>query len=336
MQRSETPRATDMEWDALREKTLAAHEVPALFEEIEVDDSGDQLEEFTNADGIPVGAYATELALWEMKTGRYTPAPNAKRSLWSRIKHGVIANAMDHLGYPEIDHRPGVMLHPRLDAMSSRLDALASRDGHTYEPVIAFNVPSTKVSTWRGSDGDWQPPFHVLLQAQHHMAVRRCEAVHVVALVGGVDPRTFLIEADPEMIEDIEAAVVDFFEAVASDTQPRPDPDRDLRVLQRLAPPKEDEGAEADLSEDRAFLDLINERNALTKQRSDLEKDIKRISAQITERMSGFERARISDTQEVAWVRKKGGPVSYIAKPSVHFVVRKIPQARKDKAASAS
>lgn len=329
MQTFTAPRPTDMDWETLREKTLGAHETPALFEEVEIDDEDDRHETFTTASGVPVGAYATELSLWEMKTGRYTPDPRSRRSLWSRIKHGVIADAMEAKGFAHIDHKPQVMLHPRLDIMASRIDALVSLDGLTWEPVIAFNLPVRKVALWHGDGGEKTPPHHVVIQAQHHMAVRRCDRVHVVALSGGVDVWSFEIAADADLVSEIEAAATDFFADVAADRQPPGNPDRDLNVLQRLAVPNKNQGTHADLTDDTELLDLVNAREAKTAEMKALKSDVQRISAKITERMTGIETARVSDHKELAWVRRKGGPVSYISKPSAHIMLRNIPKSRK-------
>lgn len=297
-------RTTDADWGEIRRTTIAAHETPALFETIaEMAGDDEEREEFQTEDGAPVSAYSSPLALWEMKTGRYSEAGSRKRGLWSRIKWGVMTAALEERGI-EMRRPAGVYVHPQHDFMSSRIDNEASEDGGaTWVPVISFNVAGTMTDQWRNATGEWTAPEYVHIQAQHHMACTGAEKVFVVALFGGITVRFFVIERDEELVEDIVGAICDFWALVEQDKQPRHSGARDVQVLNRICSRINPTGRVIDKRKDKTFLSLIEKKKAKAAQKGALEKEIKEINALLAVEMDGVESALISDTQQYVWIR---------------------------------
>jgi len=296
------PVISEASWMEIRQETIAAHEVTALMQ-ADADTVGEDHEEFETEDGAAVSAYASPLALWEMKTERLKAAGAATRKgLWARIKFAVIDNACEERGL-ETRRPAGVYLHPKRPHMSSRIDLEVSEDGGTtWLPGLAFNVAQKMMDSWRTAVGEWATPEHVFLQCQHHMAVTGAERVYVFALMGGVETRVFVEERDDEMIADIEDAVDSFWDAVKQDRRPPADPARDLATLNRLNSRVMPDSPVADLRGNAEVSALVERQAAKTKQKTALEKEIDQIKAELSEHMEGKSAAILSDTQQLKWI----------------------------------
>lgn len=297
------PRITDADWSDIRRTTIAAHETASLFETVAENATLDEdHEDFEDDAGNPIGAYGSPLALWEMKTGRYTDSPNRKPGLWSKIKWGVITTACQEHGI-ETRRPEGVYLHPELDFMSSRVDMEGSDDGGaTWDPIVAYNVAGTLADTWRNAVGDWCTPEHVRIAAQHHMAVSGASRCIVIALFGGVSLKLFVVERDEELVEAIVETIEAFWDCVANDRRPAPSGARDAQVLNRLCSQINPETDVVDMRKDHEFISLIERKEALASEKNKLDKEIKELNAQITAKMDGVGSAIISDTRQYGWV----------------------------------
>jgi predicted phage-related endonuclease len=297
------PRITNADWTEIRRATIAAHETASLFESVaETVETGEDHDDFEDDIGNPIGAYGSPLSLWEMKTGRYTESTNRGPGLWSKIKWGVISLAAQEKGL-ETRRPEGVYLHPQMDFMSSRLDMEGSEDGGaTWDPIISYNVAGTLADTWRNATGAWTPPEHVRIAAQHHMAVSGAARCFVVALFGGVSIKTFVLERDEELIEDIEATIESFWSCVVENRRPASSGARDAAVLNRLCSQIDPETEVVDMRKNPEFLELIERKESLSAERNKLDKEVKAINAQITEMMDGVGSAIISETRQYSWV----------------------------------
>ena len=318
-------RVTNADWSEIRGTTIAAHEVPALFESVaENAETGEEHDDFETESGTPVSAYGSPLSLWEMKTGRFKDAGSNKRGLWSRIKWGVITAACEERGL-ETRKPLGVYLHPEIDFMSSRVDTEVTEDGGaTWLPLISFNVAGTVSDMWRNAVGEWTPPEYVHLQAYHHMAVTGAEKCFVVGLFGGVTVRFFAIERDNEMIEDIEETIKAFWACIDEDRRPGASGARDVQVLHRLCSVIDPKTSVVDMRNDRDFIALIEKKAALAAKKTATEKEMKAINAQIAERMDGVGSALISDQKQIAWSYTAASEVSYTRSASASLRTKKI------------
>jgi hypothetical protein len=196
VEKTHQPLISDADWSQVRSTTMAAHETPALFESVAelANIDSDDHQDCETEEGTPVSPYGSPMSLWELKTGRYNDVGNGKRGLWSRIKWGVMTAAAEERGI-ELKRPDGIYIHPDIPFMSSRIDMDATEDGgSTWIPMISFNVAGTLAETWRNAVGDWTPPEHVQIQAQHHMAVSGTEKLFVVTEV--IDMRN-----NPDFVE---------------------------------------------------------------------------------------------------------------------------------------
>lgn len=292
------------DWTEIRRNTIGGHEIPALLAP-ETDVAGEDHEDFETTDDTPISAYTSPLALWEMKTGRFKPVGNARKGLWARIKYGFIQSACDDLGL-ETRRPAGVFIHPDNPHMSSRIDMEVSENqGATWLPAISFNVATKLSDTWQTAVGEWVAPEHVQLQCQHHMAVTGAERIYVFALIGGVTTKAFVEDRDPEMIEIIEDAVEGFWKCVEEDRRPEADPNRDLDVINRLYSRVKPDAPVVDMRGNTELSKLIERKDSMSKQQTELKKEIRALSAEIAQLVGPVASAIISDTQQIRWIHIK-------------------------------
>lgn len=312
-------------YEELREKTLFPHETASLFESVaEISSTTDEEDEdFIDEDGDSVNAFASPLSLWEMKTGRYKTTPPNRRSLWSRIKWGVLNSACADNNLES--RRPeGTYIDAQIQLLSARPDYEVSDDGVHWYPMIAKNIASTMADTWRNGVGQKTPPEHMIIEANHYMAVTGADRFYIAALFGGVTEEFFVLHRDQELVEDILGAAESFWKCVKEDRRPKSSGARDAAVLGRINTHIDPEDRVIDMRNNSDFLAALEEKDDLSKQKSKLEKRIKEINALLTEQLIGSASAIISDEKQLKWVHMKESEVSFTRKASSHLRASKI------------
>lgn len=317
---------SDADWTEIRTTTIAAHETPALFVAVaETGNAGDGEDAFEDDAGEPVNAYVSPLSLWALKTGALKDAGGTRpRSLWSRVKWGVIDQIADENGL-ETRRPAGVYLHPDLPMMSSRIDVEASDDGGaTWLPMIVCNVAGGTADTWRNAVGEWTVPEAMVLQMQHHMAVTGSDRAFVGAMFGGVTNRLFVVGRDDELILEIEHAIADFWACVTERRRPQAGGSRDAAVMSRLNAIINPDAPVVDRSNDLDFLSLLERKNALSAERNRLDKEIKELNARLAASMDGVAAAIVGDGKQLSWVRIEGKQMNFWRAPSARLQLRKL------------
>jgi predicted phage-related endonuclease len=319
------PHVSDKTYGEIRTKTLMAHETASLFETVaEISNTdADENEEHLDENGQPINAFASPLSLWEMKTGRYTTTPPKSRSLWSRMKWGVIDSAADKEGF-ETRRPEGTYIHGSNKIMSCRPDVEVSEDGVNWYPMIAKNIASTMSEMWRNAAGSWTPPEHMVIEGSHHMAITGAERFYIAALFGGVTERLFVIHRDEGLIEDIVGAAEDFWNCVTDDRRPKSSGARDADVLARINLHIDPDEPVVDKRNDSDFLRALEEKETLGKEKGKIEKRIKELTAYLNEHMQGVSSAITADGRQLKWIRVEGKEVSFTRKPSAHLRSAKI------------
>lgn len=310
-------------YDEIRSKTLLPHETPSLFETVAEINAADDEDEYTDEEGESVNAFASPLSLWEMKTGLYQSTPPASRSLWSRLKKGVVDAACEANGLE--DRWPdGFYIDGHFGVLSARPDREVSDDGTNWYPMIAKNVAGTMAGMWRNAVGEHTPPEHIVVEAHHHMAVTNADRCYVAALFGGVTEKLFTVYRDEELVDDIIAAAASFWQCVTEKRQPKSSGPRDAAVLARINLQIDPDLPAVDKRNDSEFIKALDEKENLSKQKSKLEKRIKEITAYLNEQMQGASSAIISDERQLKWIRQPAKEMSFTKKASAHLRSSKI------------
>lgn len=309
----------------IRKTTIGAHETPALFEtvaEISGVDSNDD-DEHIDEQGEPINAYGSPLSLWELKTGKYTPKPPKKRSLWSRVKWGVCHDAVEDLGFQS--RKPeGVSISNINPHMSSRVEMEVSEHGEVWYPMIAKNVASNKVNMWRNSIGDAIVPEAVQLEAQHHMAVRGVDTCYVVVFLGGLTTQTHVVERDDELCEELIETIAEFWELIDNNQRPKTNGKRDQEIITRLNATIDPSVDVKDFRDDAEFLKLLAEKDKLKAVEKEAKNAMKDIDAKLKEKMDSVGAAIISDTHQIKWIRTAEATVNYVKPAGAYLRTSKI------------
>jgi predicted phage-related endonuclease len=320
-----TPTVSNDTYEDIRAKTLMPHETPSLFEsvaEISTTDTETD-EEFTDQDGEAVNAFASPLSLWEMKTGRYKSAPPTTRSLWSRMKWGVMDACAENDGL-ETRRPAGTYIHPTVSMLSAKPDMEVSDDGQNWYPMIAKNVASTMADMWKNAVGQHTPPENMFVEGHQHMAVTGADRFYIAALFGGVTTKLFVIHRDDDLIADIEEAAQAFWECVENDRMPKPSGVKDATVIGRINAIIDPKDAVVDMTGDTDFQSAWEEKETLAKDKTKIEKRLKELTAHLNERLNGCSSAILSETRQVKWVKQEEKVVSFVRKASAHLRASKI------------
>ncbi len=230
------PFADKEAWLGLRNSTIGGSEVAALFEACSTEDPVPEEEGVGyEQDGQPVSPYASPLSLWALKTGKLQRVKTEnERIRWGHILEPIVAEAIATAQGWRMRNPPGYFIHPTIPGMGASLDREIDEGDGIWRPFEIKTVSDAERWKWRNSVGEIVLPMHILLQVQHQLAVTGLDRAYVGVLFGGSEERLITVERDDAMIAELEAAVADFWQRVADDNPPEPNPDRDLGVLRRL------------------------------------------------------------------------------------------------------
>lgn len=312
----------------LRRETIQAHEVSALFAQVAeisgVAESDAETGEATNEDGQSVHAYSSPLSLWELKRGLITPASPKERSLWSRLKWGVCAQACEEMGI-EMRKPEGVAVSNAHPFLSSRVDMEVSEDlGATWIPMIAKNIANTQMDMWRNATGEWIVPEAVLLECYQHCLVRGAPKVHVAALFGGTTVRRFVVERDDDTIAMMIDGAAYFWNCVTSGKRPGSTSKHDTKIIARLNAVIDPTEEIADFRGDSAIEKALALKQALKAEIKEREAKIEEIDIELRARMDGKGAALISDTHQIRWIRTPAQTVTYDKPANAYLKMTKI------------
>jgi putative phage-type endonuclease len=214
-------------WLAARHKGIGASDSPALFN---------------------LSPYHSRFSLWTKKTGP-TPAederseedeiealadPRAERMEWGHLLEGPIAAQYERRTKRKLWSFSDFCIaqHPRIPFMLSTLDRFIIEAPDRKGDGTLEIKNSGDLLAWR--DG---PPQHYLVQVQHQLAVTGRDYATLVVLLGGNRLRWWDIDRVEGFIEELEHAVVDFWEDVQANRRPAVDGHKaTLEALKKLHP----------------------------------------------------------------------------------------------------
>jgi putative phage-type endonuclease len=253
------------------------------------------------AAAVGLNPYKSQLELWLEKTGRMTQEASRDDDndpmYWGTLLESFVATHYTKKTGNKVRRVNAVLQHPEHPWMLANLDreVLGSSEVQILECKTA-GMNGAKL--WR--DG---VPEYVQLQVQHQLAVTGKQAADVAVLIAGNDFKTYRIERDEDLIQNLVALEQAFWESVEQDIPPAADgTESSARALQALYPC--DSGESIDLSQDNVlsevFSQLVAVRNDLLANEQ-LEAQLKQ---QIQERLGESSKA-IFTTGEVSWKLSK-------------------------------
>lgn len=172
--------------------------------------------------------FKTPYRLWEEFTDplkRPDLSDNEAVEAGIELEDGIAKWAAKKWGF-EIEHRPNRIIHPKVPCMQAHVDrfVVGSRG------VLEIKNRGLQAKKYYGDepvadeeldDLDRVQPSEAL-QVQHQLAVTGYEVAYLAVLIGGQKLLRFTIRRDDAIIDEIEAACIDFWKHVLDGTPPEP------------------------------------------------------------------------------------------------------------------
>lgn len=207
----------------------------------------------------------------------------------------------------------GAFIEDRKHRLGATPDAFCVDD----EAVPAVvEVKTTDHSTFRhkwGGPDDPQPPLWIAVQATLTAYLAGARKAYIACLVVGrtLDLHVMPCDVNMAVIRRLQAASLDFWKAVDTNTPPNPDYERDGAAIAALLP--HDKGTSIDLTGDNEFMNACVDKHELQKQMHILSAQLGRNDALIRHKMGTHSYAVAGDFRVSNKVVKRRG---YVAKPS--------------------
>src|ERR1051326_1911905 len=157
---------------------------------------------------LGLSRYKTPLGLWSEKTGAIVPAAkkDGELPIWigNRLED-VIAERFTFETGIKVQRVKEVQVHPRFPFLRAQIDRRLVGSNEILECKTAS---AFKAGEWDGED----LPSEYILQGLHQLMVTGAERCHLACLIGGnVDFVRKVVERDEQMIADLEAKEVEFW-----------------------------------------------------------------------------------------------------------------------------
>jgi len=253
-------------WHKLREQSIGASEVAALF---------------------GLSPFMTRFELWAKKSGKVVAkTADSPRMFWGRKLERVIAEGIAEQEGWTLSEPEGYYTNDNCKGMGATPDFFVSMP--TREGLGCLEIKNIDYQQFRR---DWQPepPFQYLLQLQAQLACTGQKWGVIGAFVGGNSFELYPYERHEPTIAKIEQAVKEFWQSVHDGVEPPIDGD-DYDIIKDLHQIKA--GNLADLTGDNQLPELCA---GLMKAKEELKKaeaEEKRLKAEIINKLGDAEAAK--------------------------------------------
>lgn len=262
--RQEFKNLTEDAWLALRHDDVTSTQVSALF---------------------GCSPYMSEWELYQIKKGTLEDTfQENDRTRWGKRLEAAIAHGVaEDLGLV-IEPMKGYVRRPDVRMGSSfdfKIVGLAEgyKGDETYRDLFrehgagimeVKNVDGLQFRrTWVDGD-DFEAPPHIELQIQHQLEVTGLAWAIGAPLIGGNTPKPFHRLYDPNIGKAIRENIADFWDKFDSGIEPNPDFSRDAAAINRLY--INNNGEEADMTDDNYLAELCQEYDEASQEYRDLQK----------------------------------------------------------------
>lgn len=185
----------EAEWHAQRAKGIGASDVPAI---------------------AGVSSWATPIDIWQAKVGLTEPTPETALTRWGQLLEPVVAEEAERVLGVKFRRLARAVHYKEWPVLFAHLDRTSS------EAILEVKTSMT-TKGW-GDDGSSAVPDAVALQVQAQLACADKELAYVAALIGYRDFRTYRIERDRPLFDDLILPVLrEFWTLVETNTPPEPD-----------------------------------------------------------------------------------------------------------------
>lgn len=259
---------------------------------------------------LGLSPWCTPLQLWLEKTGRSERTQEETAPIhWGVVLEDVIAREYANLQGVRVRRVPYTIRDPVEPWVIGNIDRVVARgvprwDGtglRGVERILEIKTAGPHALHEWGPSGSADIPLHYHMQVIWYMGLTHVHQAEVVALLGGQDLRTYPIEFDRDLYEEIRARAREFWRLVETDTPPPPQTEQDARLLYPRHQP--DKVVEAD----DALVELIDRLAMVQAERKVLEDEAQSIRAQILAAMGNAEAIMRQGKVLATWKNNRDG-----------------------------
>lgn len=277
----DTPRD---EWLALRRSGVGASDIAAI---------------------LGLSPYSTPWQTWLDKTGQLPDRPPTDAMDWGNRLEPLVLAWFAEQNVCKVSRTPGLCRSNDRPWQLATPDALAEDD----DGPACVQAKTTRYGD--GFEGD-SIPIGVVLQTHQEMDVLGVDRAYVPVLIGGNEPRWYVVDRDPAITEQIRPAGAQFWQQVQDRVEPTAVA-ADLSVLSSYYKPIDDAQK---LVADTALIKDIERRPGLCAARDALDEQVKDIDARIKQALGARTHAVDNGLIVATWKpRKDGVRVLNIPKP---------------------
>lgn len=188
------------EWHAMRASGIGASEIAAV---------------------VSISKYVSAFQLWHVKKGNLPGQRTTTQMGWGHRLEPVVRNWWLEQ-HPEfcVQANPGIYAHsdrPWQRASPDGLVFVGSEDG---TPIAGYEGKISRFGDGFGKSGSNDIPLMYRCQLQQSMDVFGLNRWHLAVLIGGSEPREYVIEADPEDQRTLREAGRRFWESLSVGDEP--------------------------------------------------------------------------------------------------------------------
>jgi putative phage-type endonuclease len=173
------------------------------------------------AAAVNLSPWTSPYKLWLEKTGARQADDLSENDFvhFGNVLEDVVANEFTRRTGKRVMRVNQQLTHPVHSWMTANIDRRIVGAGEgIYEGLECKTASIWSQKEW-GEKED-QIPIQYLIQVMHYLAVTGWDAWHVAVLIAGNDFRTFKIQRDEEMIEDLIKREQEFWDAVLRNVPP--------------------------------------------------------------------------------------------------------------------
>lgn len=248
-----------------------------------------------------VHEYQTAYGLWALKSGLLAEDPEESEPMRRGRLLEPVALQVLREDCPTWTVEPcGFYYRDPAARLGCTPDALATDPDRPGFGIIQFKSvePSVFRRKWRNEEGETEVPLWIAVQAVIEATLTGASWAAVAPLVvgHGVELPVLPIPLHAGIMERLKAEVAHFWRLVDARAPPDPDHTRDGALLERLFDPAEDL---VDLSSDNSLPALLDEREALSSNKSAAEKRLKEIKSELLAKIGQHTAATVADGRTI-------------------------------------
>jgi putative phage-type endonuclease len=240
---------------------------------------------------LGVHPYTTAFALWAEKTGAIAQDDEITEAMERGIELEPIAVKRLRKLHPNwIVEQPNCYYRDPVARLGATPDCFATdpeREGFGVVQIKSVE-PMKFRKEWRAEDGVTEPPLWIVVQAiiEAHLTGASWASVAALVISYGIELHLVEVPLHAGIIDRINGETAAFWRLIEEGRRPDPDYGRDAHLVERFFTGTGGD-IPLDLAADNAIPTLLDERELLSGQKSEAEKRLKQIKAELLTKLKG-------------------------------------------------